>query len=175
MLKNLLDWISRPNQKDEPMYSAFKGKAAAVMSASPGALGGLRGLVHIRVRAVLAHHVPLTHPFSLLTIVHTMCVCVHGTMFVQDILGYLGVNVIADQVAVGGSFSAFDEAGNLTNPQHQKMVEATCLSLWEMAAALANRSATCAVAKAQREAIAAGEYGNIIIPTGFKQTATGSQ
>lgn len=50
MLKNLLDWISRPSEKDEMMYSAFKGKAAAVMSASPGALGGLRGLVHMRVR-----------------------------------------------------------------------------------------------------------------------------
>jgi chromate reductase len=46
-LKNALDWASRP-APGEPSLAAFQGKAAALMSASPGALGGLRGLIHVR-------------------------------------------------------------------------------------------------------------------------------
>ena len=48
LLKNTLDWISRAESKDEPPLSAYKGKVALIMSASPGGLGGLRGLVHLR-------------------------------------------------------------------------------------------------------------------------------
>lgn len=49
-LKNAIDWTSRPDSKipNEPGLVAFAGKTAAIMSASPGALGGLRGLVHLR-------------------------------------------------------------------------------------------------------------------------------
>lgn len=47
-LKNYLDWISRPEGEDVPGLIAFKDKVAAIVSASPGALGGLRGLVHLR-------------------------------------------------------------------------------------------------------------------------------
>ncbi len=47
VLKNAIDWASRPAE-GEPRLVAFKGKAAAILSASPGALGGLRGLVHVR-------------------------------------------------------------------------------------------------------------------------------
>jgi NAD(P)H-dependent FMN reductase len=47
VLKNAIDWASRP-APGEPPLAAFTGKAAALMSASPGALGGLRGLVHVR-------------------------------------------------------------------------------------------------------------------------------
>jgi NAD(P)H-dependent FMN reductase len=47
VLKNAIDWASRP-APDEPMLAAFTDKVAAIMSASPGALGGLRGLVHLR-------------------------------------------------------------------------------------------------------------------------------
>ena len=47
VLKNAIDWVSRP-APDEPPLVAFRGKVAALMSASPGALGGLRGLVHVR-------------------------------------------------------------------------------------------------------------------------------
>ncbi len=48
LLKNTIDWASRPTEKDEPMLKAYTGKITAIMSASPGGLGGLRGLVHVR-------------------------------------------------------------------------------------------------------------------------------
>ncbi|MCA9396435.1 MAG: NAD(P)H-dependent oxidoreductase, partial [Candidatus Omnitrophica bacterium] len=47
-LKNTLDWVSRPGSKDEPRLSAYQGKKAALIAASPGALGGLRGLSSVR-------------------------------------------------------------------------------------------------------------------------------
>lgn len=47
LLKNTLDWISRPNAGEAPL-AAFQGKVSALLSASPGAFGGLRGLVHLR-------------------------------------------------------------------------------------------------------------------------------
>ncbi len=51
-LKNAIDWASRPVPDEAPL-ACFTGKVAAIMSASPGALGGLRGLVH--VRAILSN------------------------------------------------------------------------------------------------------------------------
>lgn len=47
-LKNAFDWVSRAETDDEPPLVAFAGKTAALCAASPGALGGLRGLVHVR-------------------------------------------------------------------------------------------------------------------------------
>jgi NAD(P)H-dependent FMN reductase len=47
LLKNTIDWVSREDG-DEPGLIAFKGKVAGLLSASPGPLGGLRGLVHVR-------------------------------------------------------------------------------------------------------------------------------
>jgi NAD(P)H-dependent FMN reductase len=47
VLKNALDWASR-RSGDEPPLVAFSGKTTVLMSASPGSLGGLRGLVHVR-------------------------------------------------------------------------------------------------------------------------------
>lgn len=47
LLKNAIDWASRP-EPDEPPLVCFKEKTAVLMSASPGGLGGLRGLVHVR-------------------------------------------------------------------------------------------------------------------------------
>lgn len=46
-LKNVIDWVSRPNAANDyaPRYSRQK---AALLSASPGGLGGLRGLTHLR-------------------------------------------------------------------------------------------------------------------------------
>jgi len=47
LLKNLIDWTSRPESGERPL-EVFSGKIAALISASPGALGGLRGLVALR-------------------------------------------------------------------------------------------------------------------------------
>ena len=44
VLKNVFDWLSRRDQDNVPPQEPFKGKIAAIMSASPGNLGGLRGL-----------------------------------------------------------------------------------------------------------------------------------
>lgn len=46
-LKNVIDWVSRPAQGEAPL-AAFDGKVAGLLAASPGALGGLRGLVTLR-------------------------------------------------------------------------------------------------------------------------------
>jgi len=46
-LKNVIDWISRPDG-DVPMTAAFRDLTALLLAASPGGLGGLRGLVHVR-------------------------------------------------------------------------------------------------------------------------------
>ena len=47
-LKNAIDWVSRAESDDEPPLVAFNAKTAVLCSASPGALGGLRGLVTVR-------------------------------------------------------------------------------------------------------------------------------
>ncbi len=48
VLKNSIDWVSRVSEQGEPPLVAFAGKTASIMSASPGALGGLRGLYQLR-------------------------------------------------------------------------------------------------------------------------------
>ena len=47
-LKNVIDWVSRAETADEPPLIAYTDKMCALVSASPGALGGLRALVHVR-------------------------------------------------------------------------------------------------------------------------------
>jgi len=47
LLKNAIDWASR-SAPGEASLSAYQGKVAGLLSASPGALGGLRGLVPVR-------------------------------------------------------------------------------------------------------------------------------
>lgn len=50
LLKNTIDWVSSP-VKGDPNWSSgskpFAGKVVGLMAASPGALGGLRGLSHL--------------------------------------------------------------------------------------------------------------------------------
>jgi len=47
LLKNTIDWISRP-EAGEPSLAVFRGKLAGIMSVSPGPAGGGRGLRHLR-------------------------------------------------------------------------------------------------------------------------------
>ncbi|MDE0206546.1 MAG: NAD(P)H-dependent oxidoreductase, partial [Candidatus Tectomicrobia bacterium] len=47
VLKNTIDWVSRP-VPDEPRLAAFQGKAAVLMSAAAGGFGGVRSLAHVR-------------------------------------------------------------------------------------------------------------------------------
>lgn len=87
LLKNTIDWVSRASES-EPALAAYRGKFAALLSASPGALGGLRGLVHVR-----------------------------------SILGNIGVTVLADQLAVGRAFEAFDTDGRLKDAKQNTRAE----------------------------------------------------
>ncbi|MFK7777904.1 MAG: NAD(P)H-dependent oxidoreductase [Gimesia sp.] len=49
VLKNAIDWATRADEGEAPgSLPAFRGKVVSLMSASPGGVGGLRGLVHVR-------------------------------------------------------------------------------------------------------------------------------
>lgn len=48
LLKNVIDWISRPHEENETPLAAYKGKVAALGAATPGGLGGIRGLPGLR-------------------------------------------------------------------------------------------------------------------------------
>jgi len=48
LIKNAIDWASRMEDGEKPLQ-AFKGKYAAIIAASPGGLGGIRGLVPLRM------------------------------------------------------------------------------------------------------------------------------
>ncbi len=47
VLKNAIDWASR-RDGDEPGLASYQGLVAAMVSASPGRLGGARGLMSLR-------------------------------------------------------------------------------------------------------------------------------
>ena len=47
IMKNTIDWMSRP-YADDPRMACFDGKIAGLIAASPGGLGGIRGLSHLR-------------------------------------------------------------------------------------------------------------------------------
>ena len=47
LLKNAIDWVSRP-QNNEPALTAFSGKTAMIIAASMGPLGGIRGIYQLR-------------------------------------------------------------------------------------------------------------------------------
>jgi chromate reductase len=47
LLKNTIDWISRPVGGEDGL-APFRNKVAGLLAASPGGFGGLRGLAHLR-------------------------------------------------------------------------------------------------------------------------------
>jgi NAD(P)H-dependent FMN reductase len=48
LVKNTLDWISRPTDAGGSGVALFRDKVAGIVSASPGPLGGLRSLLVLR-------------------------------------------------------------------------------------------------------------------------------
>jgi chromate reductase, NAD(P)H dehydrogenase (quinone) len=57
VLKNAIDWASRPNGD-----SAWEGKPVAIMSAATGALGGVRAQYHLRQILVFLNMFPINKP-----------------------------------------------------------------------------------------------------------------
>jgi len=47
LMKNAIDWVSRPDGAESGLVP-FQGKIALLTAASPGNLGGMRGLRHLR-------------------------------------------------------------------------------------------------------------------------------
>ena len=56
MLKNAIDWVSRPPEQ------SFDGKPIAIMGASPGALGTARAQYHMRQTFVFLDGMVLNRP-----------------------------------------------------------------------------------------------------------------
>ena len=64
LLKNTLDWISRQDGEESGLVP-YKAKVAAIAGASPGALGGLRGLTHLRAILQNLNVLVLSEQFAL--------------------------------------------------------------------------------------------------------------
>ncbi len=64
LLKNTLDWISRQDGNESGLLP-YQGKVAAIAGASPGALGGLRGLTHLRAILQTLNVLVLSEQFAL--------------------------------------------------------------------------------------------------------------
>lgn len=98
LLKNTIDWMSRAEPSDTGPMMAFRGKVAGLGATSGGKLGGLRGLVTVRM-----------------------------------LLSNIGVHVVPDQVAVGGSETAFAEDGSLVDEMPAKLLDTTMKNLVDTA------------------------------------------
>jgi len=63
-LKNAIDWASRPRDGEESL-ACFKGKVGGLLAASPGAIGGLRGLRHVRQVLTQLHMIVVPQEYAL--------------------------------------------------------------------------------------------------------------
>jgi NAD(P)H-dependent FMN reductase len=48
LVKNMIDWVSRVRERNEPPYVAFRGRVIALAAASTEPHGGVRGLLALR-------------------------------------------------------------------------------------------------------------------------------
>jgi len=99
VFKNLIDWVSRPEQSDPFYLVAFKGKVAALMSASPGNLGGLRGLFHLR--SILSNVGTLVIP-DLITIPNAYEAFDENGQL-KDVKKAQGINALTEELAATAS------------------------------------------------------------------------
>ena len=62
VLKNAIDWTTRPDSErpEDPSLVAWRGLVAGLVSATPGGLGGIRGLIQLRtlLSGIGVHVVP---------------------------------------------------------------------------------------------------------------------
>src|ERR687885_334855 len=65
VLKNAIDWASRPYGDN-----SFDGKPVAIMSASPGMLGGVRAQYHLRQSFVFLNMYPVNGPDVVVNFAH---------------------------------------------------------------------------------------------------------
>lgn len=49
LLKNTIDWVSHVRDEDETPLEVFRTRVFAIGAASPGGMGGLRGLAQLRI------------------------------------------------------------------------------------------------------------------------------
>jgi len=77
LMKNTLDWLSRSETEDEPPCAVYKKKVAGLLAASPGGVGGMRGLFHLR--AILQNIGTMVIP-SMATVPGAMQVLENGTI-----------------------------------------------------------------------------------------------
>jgi chromate reductase len=64
LMKNTLDWVSRPDGEESGLVP-YEGKLAALVSASKGHLGGLRGLRHLREILTALHVIVIPKQMAL--------------------------------------------------------------------------------------------------------------
>lgn len=106
LLKNVIDWCSRVTEPGEKPLEVYRGKVYALGAASPGGLGGIRGLVPLRMMlGNIAIHVTPTQ------------VCVAGAYSKFDDQGNLtddGLNSMLDALV-----KEFVETTNAVRGQSQ--------------------------------------------------------
>jgi NAD(P)H-dependent FMN reductase len=64
VLKNAIDWASRTKPGEAPL-ACFQGKIAALVSASPGAFGGVRSLIQLQTLMLRLQVMVIPESFSL--------------------------------------------------------------------------------------------------------------